>query len=280
MDDFHFITKDDLPKLPKVLYKYRDWSDDYHKRILTHGEIYFASPNEFKEHSECTLERDYDCVTDKMIWELCSIQAMEQAAFGIIAPSDIYKLANQLYSNHSFHDIENRRKTESEFKTLLNNAFSIFCASEIATNERLWEDFSNHRTGFCVGIDFTEIYKNPNVFGHCQRVQYYDINNPPKVPAITLNDTEGVNKMLQIIYSLPNRFAEEKEFRFNKTNMKNRMVKLNSNWIKEIILGDKISSSDEQEILKIANDKYPDARLKRLFYEPTFDYFSAVNLKN
>lgn len=34
---------------PSVLYKYRNWEDDYHRRILTHNELYFASPDQFND---------------------------------------------------------------------------------------------------------------------------------------------------------------------------------------------------------------------------------------
>ena len=37
---------------PALIYKYRDWENDYHKRIITERELYFAHPH--------TLNDPYD----------------------------------------------------------------------------------------------------------------------------------------------------------------------------------------------------------------------------
>lgn len=51
------IIKDGNPEkdMPSILYKYRNWKDDYHKGLLTHNEIYFASPKDFNDPYDCRI---------------------------------------------------------------------------------------------------------------------------------------------------------------------------------------------------------------------------------
>ncbi len=273
-----FVTEQEIDSLPKILYKYRTWTKTEHKRLLTNCEIYFSAPSELDENTECALPRDYDSVSEKMILQFCLNKAFEFYRTGNIMFDDLINQTRELYAANTFHDIELREGKEIINKNRINEVLSIFCATETSNNERLWNTFARDKTGYCVGIDFTEIYSNQNVFGSCGKVNYYDEENPPKVPAISLDDSDGAVKMMKIIYSLPKKFEKENEFRLSKSYMQNKTVQLKPEWIKEIILGSEISDKDRNEIISIAKTKYPHAKLKRLFVEPTYNILSIVEL--
>jgi len=262
---------------PRILYKYRTWGNPEHRRVLEHNEIYYASPEDFDEITECNIESDYDAVSEEMLQEVCLQKAELELKMGEILTSQVKKRALFLYKNNKFHDLEHRIKHEAENRERVNKDISIFSVSETALNERLWEVFANHKTGFCVGIDFTEIYKDDEIFGSCGEVDYYDVSNPPKIVPLSLTQEERLVKMRTLIYSLPDKFKEEAEFRFAKMYIKNRRVKIKSDWIKEVILGSEISSSDEKEIVELVKKKHSVAVLKKLFIEPTFNIMSIVN---
>ncbi len=278
--DLSFINKEDAPDFPKILYKYRTWSKEEHKRLLTEGEIYYASPNDFNEVTECNLERDYDSVTDEMIWNYCRKRALYEAEKGKILISNIEVRTRDLYESNTFHDLENRKENEREFRESLNNSLSVFSASESSTNERLWSTFASERRGYCVGINFSAIYKNEDIFGSCGRVNYYDEKNPPKILPLSFSPQERISNMMQIIYSLPNKFKEEEEFRFTKMHISQKTVQLKPEWISEVILGSEISNKDESEIVRLVKSKYPNTELKKLFVEPTFGYHTIVNYES
>lgn len=273
-----FVSKEEIGTLPKILYKYRTWSKDDHKRLLTHSEIYFASPDEFNEVTECNLERDYDCITEEMIWEFCRNEAMRQASLGEIPIPFINNRTKELYCANQFHNQANRQETKEFMKAHLNQTLSIFSASEFSDNERLWNTFASNKRGYCVGIDFTEIYADNDTFGSCSRIHYYDEIDPPKIPAFSLSQDEQVMNMLSVIYSLPKKFEAEQEFRLSKVNIPNRQVSIYPEWIKEIILGSEMTETDKNEIISIAREKYPHAKLKRLFVEPTYGVLSIIDL--
>ena len=44
-------------ELPSIVYKYRSWSDEYHKRFLTEREVFMASPKTFEDELDCHSPR-------------------------------------------------------------------------------------------------------------------------------------------------------------------------------------------------------------------------------
>lgn len=40
---------------PRILYKYRDWDDENHRKILHENSIYLASPKSFEDNMDCNL---------------------------------------------------------------------------------------------------------------------------------------------------------------------------------------------------------------------------------
>ena len=52
--------------LPERIYKYRDWKNPCHKRMLTNNEIYFAKPLDFKDNHEL----DFRLILDKSTPEI------------------------------------------------------------------------------------------------------------------------------------------------------------------------------------------------------------------
>lgn len=277
--DLQFVNKENVPDMPKVLYKYRTWSKEEHKRLLTHHEIYYASPDELDELTECNLDRDYNSITEEMIWEFSRQEAQREVENGRI---EIHKLLNrtkELFETNKFYELDHRKHTEKEYRIHLNNVLSIFCASEISINERLWNAFAGFKSGYCVGLDFTEIYLNDAVFGTCGKVNYYDEKEPPKIPPISLSSDERVLNMMKLIYSLPDKFEREDEFRFSKMHIQNRRVSLKPEWIREVILGSEMDSTSEAEVIELVKANYPGAKLKKLFVEPTFKELSVIDYK-
>ncbi|HTO37591.1 MAG TPA: hypothetical protein VL021_04140 [Brumimicrobium sp.] len=275
--DLQFVKKENASEMPTVLYKYRTWIKPEHKRLLTHHEIYYASPDELDELTECNLGRDYDSVTKEMIWEFCRQEAQREVDAGIVEISFVLNRTKELFETNKFYDLEHRAHAEKEFRAHLNNVLSIFCASETPMNERLWNTFAGYKTGYCVGIDFTEIYTNDTVFGTCGKVNYYQESDHPKIPPISLSSDERVLNMMKLMYNLPDKFREEDEFRFTKMHINNRRVPLNPDWIKEVILGSEMEPTAEAEIVALVTKTYPSAKIKKLFVEPTFNQMSIID---
>ena len=49
-----------LEGIPSILYKYRDWSNIYHKKIITENQIFLSSQNGFNDPFDATIPFRYD----------------------------------------------------------------------------------------------------------------------------------------------------------------------------------------------------------------------------
>jgi len=47
-------------RLPRILYKYRDWKNEKHKRLITEQEIYFPSPLDFNDPFDSRIPIRWD----------------------------------------------------------------------------------------------------------------------------------------------------------------------------------------------------------------------------
>lgn len=49
-------TLEEMTGLPEVVYKYRDWNNNFHKKIITNREVFFAAPTSFEDPLDCKLD--------------------------------------------------------------------------------------------------------------------------------------------------------------------------------------------------------------------------------
>jgi len=48
---------------PEIVYKYRDWKNHFHKRLLLNNEIYLSSPKDFNDPFDCRITENYNLFT-------------------------------------------------------------------------------------------------------------------------------------------------------------------------------------------------------------------------
>ena len=59
---------DDLTNIPETLFKYRTWSDNRHREILTNQIVFMARPTSFEDSLDCKLQKRYDLLTGDDIY--------------------------------------------------------------------------------------------------------------------------------------------------------------------------------------------------------------------
>ena len=57
------IRKITETELPSILYKYRDWTNKFHRRLISKQEIYFAKPSEFNDPFDGNIPIRWDLMT-------------------------------------------------------------------------------------------------------------------------------------------------------------------------------------------------------------------------
>jgi hypothetical protein len=253
-------TTFDKVDLPPFLYKYRSWSKEEHKRILTHNEIYFASPFELDELHECKLTKDFESLTEQMVYDYAYIRAEEM---GITEEEYKHGFAAQSLDQTNIFDPAFQQQVEERSRNTLNKVLRIFCASEHNDNANLWSSFASGERGVCVGLDTRRMLDDKAILGGGGKVAYYSKDNAPKRRPLCFSDIERTDDMLKVVFSLPDFFSKEDEYRLFKFHLTNQRVSIHPDCIKEVILGRYMSESDQIEIISLVRKKYPWAKITR-----------------
>ena len=56
--------------IPPILYKYRDWTNKFHRNLITHQEIYLPKPSEFNDPFDGNIPIRWDLMTYEECYEL------------------------------------------------------------------------------------------------------------------------------------------------------------------------------------------------------------------
>lgn len=137
-----------MNKIPKVLYKYRDWGLKFNKSILENFEIYFSSPSQFNDPFDSTIPVRYDLLSKSEIIKKSYELLKDEDPFlsrKAIRSESKSRLKSGYYKN---------KKSQKEFQIEYRNKnFGIFSLSSDPKNIIMWSHYSNSHKGFCVGFD-------------------------------------------------------------------------------------------------------------------------------
>lgn len=259
------ITRDttfDNAILPEVFYKYRRWSDEKEKRLITHSEIYFSQPFESDIRNEFNFEIDTTYLTQDRLYEFYFRET------GNMAFAQQQAKTFQLPDNY----VEYIRKQ-------LNERFFIFCVSVKKDNYNLWETFAELQKGFCIGIDLKRLFSlKPELLGAYRKIEYYKLGKIPKFRPYHSSDEERLEDMFNVIFSQPEVYSKEKEYRFSKMDILKKTSGVPAECIKEIILGSQFPQGEEREVISLISENFPDSNISKAHcdYDNQYIYFSEI----
>lgn len=147
------------PGFPLKIYKCRNWSNPYHKEIITKRQIHFAHAIKFPDKFDCQFPIEYDLtyetVSDSFRGEIIKVIRKEG-----ITPNqfNIERRLKKLYEDN-FGSDEKKEERKKEYRELLSNNTYVFSASKSNDNPQLWRDYGDDLKGFCVEINMEEVVK-------------------------------------------------------------------------------------------------------------------------
>ncbi len=248
--------------LPEVFYKYRRWSNEQEKRLITHSEIYFSQPFESDIRNEFNFEIDTTYLSQDRLYDYYIKKTGDEA------------FAEQQAKTFKLPDncVENIRKQ-------LNERFFIFCVSEKKDNYNLWETFAELQKGFCVGIDLKRFFTlKQELLGAYRKVDYYKPHQIPKFRPYHSNDDERNEDMFNVIFNQPEVYRKEEEHRFSKIDILKKTSEVPADCVREIILGSQFPSGDEENVRSLIGENFPDSKISKAHcdYDNQYIYFSEI----
>ena len=243
---------------PEIVYKYRDWKNHFHKRLLLNNEIYLSSPKDFNDPFDCRITENYNLFTpeeeEKYINELLVSGFPKTEAQGLDFREVVKRVEGLL------KDKEKLQETiEFERSYYQDHCYAIFSCSKLWNNILMWSHYSNQHTGFCVGFYKDKLLRS-GLFGKVGDV-VYRTDYPEIKPRVAKKDEQMMINSFLETHSKAKNWKYEKEVRFmanhfpKELSQADRTLTIPDHYFAEVILGINISKEDRNEIIEICTVK-------------------------
>ena len=138
---------------PRILYKYRDWTNDFHQRLLTEGEIYFPSFNQLNDPFDGAIPFRYppeQLTPENMFLKMREITRYEHPDWN---EQQIHEYNFDFHQKELYRDDRHWAEMQEETKQEANQKFGVLSLAKRCDNYLLWSYYSNAHSGFCIGLN-------------------------------------------------------------------------------------------------------------------------------
>lgn len=239
-------------KMPDILYKYRPWND-YTKKILTDGELYFPSIGQLNDPFEGSIPYifDYSELTTENIFQY--MYKLARKNYPDWSEEQIYTYVSEEQKKGWLFNEEHIEQQNKETKEEVERQFGVFSLTTRRNNFLMWSHYTNSHTGICIGFDMNKIFYA--VKGTLGKVKYQK-----ELPIKHLEDK--VEEFLErLLFTKANIWEYEDEYRLIKINASRSSINVPLDSITEITLGCKISIEAKNEIISIVKEHIPSCKI-------------------
>jgi hypothetical protein len=239
-------TSFDRLKFPKTIFKYRNVGNDQHWTILTDQVVFFAPPSSFEDKLDCKIPTRYDLLTDEeiytMYYKLIKAENPQWEEFYLRQQATIWS------NKGLMKNTEMQKEWEAGYFKDLDERLGVLCLTANCTNLDMWQKYSNHFNGFCVGFDPILMFR---LFGGGGLVDYFE-----EIPIIKPTDSMEV-KMITSVYSKLKIWAFEQEYRtqifnYSPLSTEQRRKRIPNTAFKELIVGHNVSKEKTIDLVQWA----------------------------
>ena len=244
---------------PPTLCKYRVWSDGFHKRLITHNELFFSSPKRFNDPYDCGLPfrqhiNNSDPVVIKYMVEKSALNKFPDLKNDKNAFEE--KCAKQLFliqqNPESWFEMNWGLKPEN-----LNEIFGVLSLTPHSNNYLMWSHYSDSHKGFCVEFDTRKLVES--IAGHFQQVRYEN-----EIPFISITDTLENELLAKLIYTKSSIWKYEDEYRLSRIHKSDFAVSFDPESLISIHFGYNMNYEEQIEIIELVKVKYPKAKFYKM----------------
>lgn len=229
--------------IPNTLYKYRDWANKNHRKLISRQEIYFPRPSDFNDPFDGNIPVRWDLMT----YEQCLEKNLEIIN---IAHKDkdqklVREYAKKVTDEKTLWHPDKITKEKPEQLAKWNSIIGLFSLSSVPDNILMWSHYSNNHTGFVVGFD-TEFLLIDSQFEYIEPINYQ--REYPSISGLS-DSTEQFYKKFFYKSEL---WKYEEEWRISKNHIDKRVIQVNKQAINQIIIGCRCDSTQTKNIIKLA----------------------------
>lgn len=244
----HHGSLDDI-ELPPLIYKYRTWSDEYHKRFINEREIFMASARSFEDDLDCHNPTRFDLLTSQQIYDYYFWSSKKENTN--FTRQQHREFARNWAKKSPVKDKLTVEKWKAQTLEEYYDHDGILSLTENWNNEEMWRKYADDGKGFCIAYNTRKLFRH---IGGGGTVDYVD-ELPIILPEPFMTFAEALRNR---VYCKLKKWSFEEEYRTKKfwphvATIQDRQIRLPKEVFNKIILGDNISESDKDEIIKNTN---------------------------
>ena len=239
--------------MSQILYKYRCWDDDDHKRMLEEREIFFTSPTSFNDPFDCKIGFNFFDM-DEGVVERKAQRFFERHG------QHISKMERLFRADEKLHEFKNDRKTEEGREKFISNFWrrieantAVFSLSEIRHDILMWSHYSDKHKGYCVGFDKEKLIEAIYSFSTSDIV-FWDsaVTYQPDYPKEIVEGVPNENPDWSVILiTKALQWEYEREYRFILNGGTNQQIVLPDGVISEVLIGALANETTRKEIEEV-----------------------------
>ena len=243
---------------PSALYKYRAWDADspqnYQARLLTHKEIFFASPARFNDPFDC-----YISLSARAGNAAETRKALVQAVKDDPCLSQLPRKERERFITERVVELGNPAKVKEEQNLELQDRvhnFGVFSLAGTKESLVMWAHYAHSHKGLCVGLDsnvlecvIQDLYDTKEIPGERYLVDYVD-----EYPILNLLGPKRIRpgSSMNVALTTKSRHWEyENEYRLIVCGCTDLQVSLPEEAFACVVLGCRMPEQDKNAICEI-----------------------------
>ncbi|TQI71117.1 Protein of unknown function (DUF2971) [Gramella sp. Hel_I_59] len=241
----------------EIIYKYKDFKEEYSKKILLENELFLSSLISFNDPFDCKIPPCLELLETKERAFEYAERILSNQKLKILLDGQDFEKVSENYKNSMWKNPEIIQKNISEVSIdTQSKILGILCLTKKWNDILMWSHYGQNHQGICYGFDFKSITNSKN-FHYGGSVKY--TNTYPLIDPIDAILPETYK--LQTHYKAK-KWKYEKEYRLVKIYdqdiepfSEQRKFKIPDSFFKEIIIGAEFPNNEIQKIIDIAKAK-------------------------
>lgn len=239
-------------KIPQKFYRYRSLANEYETDNIMQGQIWLSKPTEFNDPYDSMINIDLDEILKKYL------EADKEIIYkyNSLSRGDKRKVRRNIEREKA--KLEKDIKKELE---ILRKSFGIACFSESYDSLLMWSHYADYHRGICLEYSFEEI---KNIAPFCPVIYTDRFEN--LVNYVDIKQDEVSDEAIKLFMTKSKDWSYENEWRIIDILVEDGAEKgriLKGLKPQKILMGCKISDTNERETIKVANKlNIPIAKMK------------------
>lgn len=259
---------------PNILYKYRNWDEDFHKNLILKKEIFFPSPKRFNDPFDCKIRLRYDLLTKE--------QLEAKIRFNLepnLSPAEIENELKSLMQRDYMMDPAYHKDYQEDDLKMLENEYGVFSLSAINNNILMWSHYSNCHTGICIGFNREELLRTLKLNSTKDlSFNLYPVKYEKKYPLIIPNHQDSWVYLIDRLLYKYEFWLYEDEYRILSCfGGANKPYTLSKECFSEIIIGANMDVRNRLKIVELIKDHLPNVKIYQMAVsEDSFELIPSI----